>query len=387
MSGNLQEAEYERYTQDDIFNLLYALAPYTDEQLDTIFHDQLLCAVGLRARNPYLVHWLAKRYEVPEEITHRIIDYDLNSWCVSIRKRDFPGKVISVRDRVVLRLDVWQKNKKALNRAVEFFDVPRDRYLDVGCLLGLALVNAAEAGFKRVVGVEILPHYQKFAESLKVGVENVNGGVMEYHVGDICDVLPDDATFNFTTCVDVLEHTPDLNLTIQRLVRLCATDGAVYVYQGNGRSLYFARNEPHYRLPCISILSKPLSCAILEHVGSVTEMAPYVVEQWPTYDEIEQAVAKEGFSTRILNHDTNIRNDGKYPHKKDVRAYIDAAKETMVKGLLPLLTTELKERVNSEMEGYFADIERDIDMLSDEAFRVRYLMDSWNIAITPSASQ
>lgn len=343
--------------------------------------DSFSVAVAIGHRK--FIESLAEEFDIPLSLLERVLENERNSWVRATREHLTPGRIISLRERILSRLTIWQKNKIAFERVLEEFPVKRGRYLDVGCQFGLYLVCAAQSGFRDVCGVEINPNLVPFADQLKAWVEEEWKVRFTYLVGDFGEVALDEAAYDVITCIDVLEHTPDLGATIENLKRFCAPDGLVYIYQGNALSLMMATREPHYSLPGLTIFSRDLAVDILNHLGKVNERAAYVVSRWPTYDEIHRFAEDERFICRPIGGEVNIRNDSRLPEAEETDKCILSFQDTLKKKLHPLLTPELSDRARQEVEGYLGRLKEDRRTMSEWDFRFKYLMQSWNIVIEP----
>lgn len=101
-----------------------------------------------------------------------------------------------------------------------------DSVIDVGCGTGRLLhelVTRAAPG--RVVGID------HAGSGVQRAGELVPSG--EFHVADLYDLRLDER-FDLVLCTEVLEHVPDPETAVERLVRLCDTSGAILITVPDG---------------------------------------------------------------------------------------------------------------------------------------------------------
>ena len=78
---------------------------------------------------------------------------------------------------------------------------------------------------------------------------------VDYLVMDAQHLAFPDAAFDIVICMHVYEHVPDAAALMAEIDRVLKPGGVCYFTAGNRLSLI----EPHYRLPLLSVLPKPLS--------------------------------------------------------------------------------------------------------------------------------
>jgi len=379
VSANYHQNQFEQVSSRLINKLLFDLMPLGADEIEQIERDDDLYAVALHARSPAFLTHLCDLYDVKPDLLEQILEYDLPGWAVSIKNRRMVARVISLRERVAERLAVWQRNRHAFLRVLEHFDLPRDGFFDVGCALGLAMLAGAEAGFRRVEGVELKSGFVKFADGLRDVACDSFGSSFDYHVGDFNDLDLGDRRFDLVMCVDVLEHTPDLDATIRKMLEICSQQAVVYIYQGNGRSLPMVQNEPHYRLPALTILPQALAVEVLQGFGKVDAPEDYIVRQWPTLDYLEGQASRD-FELQFVGGDTNLRNGIKYPVAADREKLQRNCEKMIHEKLYPSLATPLREEVKRHVDRYFREVEADAHEMDTTTFERVYLQSCWNLA-------
>lgn len=372
--------------QNPVYQLLYNVAPLNDADYERVLAHDEWSAVGFYARHAGLIQFMERKFGVDAGLIQKILDYDTYAWPVSIRKRNMVGTVSSLRQRVLQRLTVMQKSRIAIGRVLQYCKTARESYLDAGAALGLDMVTAAQFGFQKVVGIELLPHFEKFASGLKEYVEGSLGATYDYIVGDVGQVVLSRGRFSLVTCIDVLEHTPDLAATLCTLAGAIDAGGAGYIYQGNGRSLAMAAREPHYGLPLISILPKELTIRILTHLGKVSEKVPYCLEDWPRLDEIRAIAEDLGCTLEVIGPDENIRNGAAYPRREAALGFAEKL-EDLAGDLCSKLPEELRLEIAVAKELFLTEMRENLARMDETEFRENYCYDSWNLVMRPKPGE
>lgn len=113
----------------------------------------------------------------------------------------------------------YQGRRRVLERAIARLGLPEHaRILDAGCGSGRNMVELARLG--AVTGVELSP------TSVELARERGVGEVLE---GSVMDMPFDDATFDLTVSLDVIEHLQDDVGALRELRRVTRRGGALLV--------------------------------------------------------------------------------------------------------------------------------------------------------------
>ncbi len=157
--------------------------------------------------------------------------------------------------------DVEAREKKALTTLAvleDYFDQPLAtlRGLDVGGSTGVIDHRLAQA-LGHVVGIDIDEKAIDFASN------NFPRDNLEFQVGDAMKLAFDDNSFDIVVCSHVYEHVPDAERLMAEIHRVLRPGGACY-FSGNVRLMI---NEPHYNLPFLSLLPRPLAHGYLRITG------------------------------------------------------------------------------------------------------------------------
>ena len=70
-------------------------------------------------------------------------------------------------------------------------------------------------------------------------------------------------TFDVIVCTHIYEHVPDAQTMVKEIYRVLKPEGICYFAAGNRISLM----EPHYKLPFLSIIPKPLAHQYMQLAG------------------------------------------------------------------------------------------------------------------------
>ena len=132
----------------------------------------------------------------------------------------------------------------------DFLETPLDELsvLNVGGSTGF-IDEYLSRYCKSVIGVDIDEKAISYAR------QNFKNDNLTFEVGDAMNLHYEISTFDVVVCSQVYEHVPDAEQMMSEIFRVLKPGGIVYFAAGN--RLMF--NEPHYNLPLLSILPKPLA--------------------------------------------------------------------------------------------------------------------------------
>lgn len=157
--------------------------------------------------------------------------------------------------------DAISREKKARTMIAvlgEFCSAPLDRLrlLDVGGSTGI-IDNFLADHFASVVGIDIDSAAVEHASSV---FKKKN---LEFRLGDAMNLQFPDCSFDVVICAQIYEHVPDAARMMDEIFRVLKPNGVCYFAAGN-RLMW---NEPHYNLPLLSVIPRPLAHLYLRLAG------------------------------------------------------------------------------------------------------------------------
>ncbi|MCY7389574.1 MAG: class I SAM-dependent methyltransferase [Burkholderiales bacterium] len=158
--------------------------------------------------------------------------------------------------------------------------------LEIGSAAGYCTVHYA-ARLRHISAVDI------DLGAMQHALQHNPASNVSYFVMDAQHLAFPDATFDIVICMHVYEHVPDATALMGEIDRVLKPGGVCYFTAGNRLSLI----EPHYRLPLLSALPKPLSHLYLRLLHRGT----YYYENHLTYWGLKKLVV--GFE----NFDYTVR--------------------------------------------------------------------------------
>jgi SAM-dependent methyltransferase len=156
------------------------------------------------------------------------------------------------------------------------------RVLDVGCGFGGLLIVMKEAGAVHLAGVE--------TDTNRVHWAGVRMRKLGYQADlrelDICreQTVAALGSYDVIFAQDVIEHVADPSVTIRHISRLLRPGGVVYMQVGNKFSPDQLAGDHHYKLPGITLLSKPQAmeyfCTRLQQPPEAYAVGVWREEKW-----------------------------------------------------------------------------------------------------------
>lgn len=120
--------------------------------------------------------------------------------------------------------------------------------LDVGSSNGI-IDNYLANFFRQVTGIDIDEPAMAHAR------ETFPRGNLRFEPGDAMQIGYPDNSFDVAVCTQIYEHVPDARRMFAEIFRVLKPGGFCY-FSGNNRIMFM---EPHYRLPLLSVLPRPLA--------------------------------------------------------------------------------------------------------------------------------
>lgn len=135
-------------------------------------------------------------------------------------------------------------------------DLSNLRLLDVGSSSGVIDDFLADH-FGHVAGIDIDEPAVAFAQ------ENFDKPNLHFARGDAMNLEQATASVDVVVCSHVYEHVPNARQMFDEIYRVLKPGGFCY-FSGNNRVMYM---EPHYRLPFLSLLPRPLAHVYMRAAG------------------------------------------------------------------------------------------------------------------------
>ena len=149
--------------------------------------------------------------------------------------------------------------------------------LDIGSSTGI-IDNFLSKKFKRVVGIDIDKKAIKFAQ------KNFKRKNLRFELGDAMKLNFTKNSFNIVICTQIYEHVPDPNKLFAEIYHVLKPGGVCYL-SGPNRLWPW---EPHYDLPFLSWLPKPVANQYVKIFGKANEYYETPLTPW----ELKKLISK-----------------------------------------------------------------------------------------------
>lgn len=196
-----------------------------------------------------------------------------------------------------------RKARTMLAVLADFFSTPLAdlSLLNVGGSAGV-IDNFLADHFKRVVGTDIdddaIEHAQRTFRKPN----------LEFKIADALKLPFADGSFDVVICSHVYEHVPDPYVMFDEIHRVLRPGGACYFSAGN-RLMW---NEPHYNLPLLSVVPRPLAHLYIRMAGK----ADYYHEKHLSYWGLKKLVARfrrTDYTLRLIEEAGTFHTDYMLP--------------------------------------------------------------------------
>lgn len=147
--------------------------------------------------------------------------------------------------------------------------------VDIGCSRGF-FTAALAPYFDTVIGVDIDSH------ALRLAVRESPSPDVRYLLGDSLQLPLPDSSVDLIICNHVYEHVPDARLLFSEIRRVLKDTGICYL----GAASRLTVIEPHYHLPFLSWLPKPVAHAYMR----ITKKGTHYYEALRTYWGIRRLI-------------------------------------------------------------------------------------------------
>lgn len=153
----------------------------------------------------------------------------------------------------------------------DYFEVPLQdlHVLDVGASTGI-IDNYLADHFKIVHGIDI------DTEAIRFANETFRKDNLTFCRGDALETKFPEDSFDIVICSQVYEHVPDAYAMISEIFRVLRPGGVCYFAAGNR----LRWNEPHYNLPLLSAIPRPLAHVYIRATGKASHYHELHYSYW-----------------------------------------------------------------------------------------------------------
>lgn len=99
---------------------------------------------------------------------------------------------------------------------------------------------------------------------------------LEFQVGDALDLAFPAGSFDVVICSQVYEHVPDASQMMREIYRVLRVGGVCY-FAASNRLMW---NEPHYNLPLLSVIPRPLAHWYIRLMGRASYYYEHHFSYW-----------------------------------------------------------------------------------------------------------
>lgn len=162
--------------------------------------------------------------------------------------------------------------------------------LNVGGSAGI-IDNYLAKHFASVIGVDI---DEPAVTHAKAVFQREN---LAFQVGDALDLQFPDASFDVAVCSQVYEHVPDAAKMMHEIHRVLKPGGVCY-FAASNRLMW---NEPHYNLPLLSVIPRPLAHVYIRLAGRAQSYYEHHYSYWGLRQLVRQFTV-EDFTLRMIEN-------------------------------------------------------------------------------------
>jgi len=216
-------------------------------------------------------------------------------------EREYQHNFSRMVDGAMYNLQARERKARTILAVIqEFFGktpLPSLSLLDVGSSTGI-IDNFLADHFFKVTGIDIDKEAIQYAQT---AFKKRN---LQFMVDDLMDLSFPDNTFDVVICTQIYEHVPDAQTMMKEIFRVLKPGGICYFAAGNRLSFM----EPHYRLPFLSILPRPLAHIYMKLAGK----GNYYHEKHLTLPGLQKLVSSfivHDFTKKIISDPVNFHSE------------------------------------------------------------------------------
>ena len=173
----------------------------------------------------------------------------------------------------------------------DFLPHPLETYelLNVGGSAG-GIDNYLAESFKRVVGTDIDDGAIEYAQA------TFSKDNLKFQIADALNLPFPAESFDVVVCSHVYEHVPDPVQMFAEIHRVLRPGGVCYFSAGN-RLMW---NEPHYNLPLLSVLPRPLAHVYIRLAGKADHYHEKHLSYWGL-KKLVSAFERNDYTVRLID--------------------------------------------------------------------------------------
>jgi ubiquinone/menaquinone biosynthesis C-methylase UbiE len=171
---------------------------------------------------------------------------------------------------------------------------PGSRVVEVGCGVGGIPIALEAAGFRATgleIGAELLALARQRAEE-----EGASPGLV---LGSAFELPLRSGSVDAVVLENVVEHFVDWRAAVRETARVLRAGGLVSVTLPNRFGLRTIRSDPHWGIPGLVLLPRPLAAALVTRVLRRAET--YDVFDMPSLAELQRAFAAEAIDVQLVS--------------------------------------------------------------------------------------
>lgn len=119
---------------------------------------------------------------------------------------------------------------------------------------------------------------------------------LEFLVGDALDLPFPDNAFEIVICSQVYEHVPDAQRMMDEIYRVLVPGGVCY-FAASNRLMW---NEPHYNLPLLSVMPRPLAHVYVRLTGKASYYHELHYSYWGLRNLVKSFVVHD-YTTKMIS--------------------------------------------------------------------------------------
>jgi 2-polyprenyl-3-methyl-5-hydroxy-6-metoxy-1,4-benzoquinol methylase len=220
---------------------------------------------------------LSERFDAPLSFVHKYLERNFDIPSEQMNESWYEGLSDLQKLHTSYALSTNQRAPEVVSTVARYRKAPIKRHLDIGCGYG-GLLRAFSGPGVTSIGIEIDPILAEYShlntEGLNVTVHNVS--VHDFNFGGA-------GQFDLVTCTEVIEHVADPEKLIQNIAAVLAPGGTLFLRMPNGRSLNFVREDGHFLLFGICLLSRQEAKAfrfVMTGADDYDHMGEYFGADW-----------------------------------------------------------------------------------------------------------